>query len=91
MCNKGPGYDRTHWGRVTHICVSGLTIIVPDNGLSPDQRHAITWTNAWILFIRTLGTNFREILSEIYAFSIEKMYLTMALRNEGIFFSASMC
>ena len=25
----------THWGRVTHIFVSKLTIICPDNGLSP--------------------------------------------------------
>ena len=25
----------THWGRVTHICVSELTIIGSDNGLSP--------------------------------------------------------
>ena len=26
----------THWGRVTHLCVSKLTIIGSDNGLSPD-------------------------------------------------------
>ena len=35
----------THWGRVTHICVSKLVIIGSDNGLSPDQRQAIIWTN----------------------------------------------
>ena len=35
----------THWGRVTHICVSKLTIIGSDNGLSPDRRQAIIWTN----------------------------------------------
>ena len=28
----------THWGRATHICVSKLTIIVSDNGLSPGRR-----------------------------------------------------
>ena len=39
----------THWGRVTHICVSKLTIIGSDNGLSPDQRQATTWTNDGIL------------------------------------------
>ena len=27
----------THWGRVTHICVGNLTIIVSDNGLSPGR------------------------------------------------------
>ena len=40
-----------HWGRVTHICVSKLTIIGSDNGLSPGRRHAIIWTNARILLI----------------------------------------
>ena len=41
----------THWGRVTHICVGNLTIIGPDNGLSPNRRQAIFWTNAGILLI----------------------------------------
>ena len=36
----------THWGRVAHICVSKLTIIGSDNGLSPGRRQAIIWTNA---------------------------------------------
>ena len=39
------------WGRVTHICVGKLTIIVSDNGLSPGRRQAIIWTNAGILLI----------------------------------------
>ena len=32
----------THWGRVTHICISDLTIIGSNNGLSPEQRQGIT-------------------------------------------------
>ena len=28
----------THWGRVMHICVSKLTIIGSDKGLSPGQQ-----------------------------------------------------
>ena len=68
----------THWGRVTHICVSKLTIIGSDNGLSPGRRQAIIWTNAGILLIRTLGTNFSEILSKIRAFSLKKMHLKMS-------------
>ena len=36
----------THWGRVTHVCDSKLTIISSDNGMSPDLRQAIVWTNA---------------------------------------------
>ena len=54
----------THWGWVTHICVSKLTIIASDNGLSPGRRQAIIWTNAGILSIGPLGTNFSEILIE---------------------------
>ena len=51
----------THWGRVTHICVSKLTIIGADNGLSPDRRQAIIRTNVGILFIWDIGTNFNGI------------------------------
>ena len=51
-----------HWGRVTHIYVSKLTIIGSDNGLSPGRRQVIIWTNAEILIIAPLGTNFSEIL-----------------------------
>ena len=68
----------THWGRVTHICVSKLTTIGSDNGLSPGRRQAIIWTNAGILLIQTLGTNFSEILREIYTFSFKKMHLKMS-------------
>ena len=67
----------THWGRVTHICVSELTIIGSDNGLSPGRRQAIIWTNAGTLLIRTLGTNFSEILGKINSFSFKKMHLKM--------------
>ena len=48
----------THWGRVTHICVGELTIIVADNGLSPGRRQVIIWTNAVILIKGPYGTNF---------------------------------
>ena len=29
------------WGRVTYICISNLTIIGSDNGLSPGQHQTI--------------------------------------------------
>ena len=67
----------THWGRVTHICVNKLIIIGSDNGLSPGRRQAIIWTNAGILLIGPLGTNFSEILIEILTFSFKKMHLKM--------------
>ena len=67
-----------HWGRVTHICVGELTIIGSDNGLSPERRQAITWTNAGILLIGPVGTNFSEILIEIQTFSLNKIRLKMS-------------
>ena len=68
----------THWGRVTHICVSKLTIISSDNDLSPNRRQAIIWTNAGILLIGPLGTNFGEIWIEIQIFSFRKMHWKMS-------------
>ena len=63
---------------MTHIWVSKLTIIGADNGLSPGRRQAIIWSNAGILLIRTLGTNFSEIFSGIHAFSFTKKHLKMS-------------
>ena len=68
----------THWGRVMHICVGNLTIIGSDNGLSPGRRQAIIWTNAGILLIGPLATNFSEILIGIQTFSIKKMHSKMS-------------
>ena len=62
---------------MTHICVSELTIIGSDNGLSPGRRQAITWTNDEILLIGSLGTNFSQILIKIYTFSFKKMHWKM--------------
>ena len=59
---------------MTHICVSNPTIIGSDNGLSPSRRQAIIGTNAGILLIQPLGTNFSEMLIEIYIFSLKKMH-----------------
>ena len=68
----------THWGRVTHICVGKLTIIGSDNGLSPGRRQAIIWTNAGILLMEPLGTNFSDILIGIKIFLFKKMRLKMS-------------
>ena len=68
-------WSLTHWGQVTHICVSKLTIIGSDNGSSPERCQANIWTNAGILLIGTLGTNFSEILSEIHTSYFKKMHL----------------
>ena len=68
----------THWGRVTHICVSKPTNIGSDNGLSPGRRQAIIWTNAVILLIGPLVTNFNETSIEIHIFSFKKIYLKLS-------------
>ena len=68
----------TYWGRVTHICVSRQTIIGSDNGLPPGRRQAIIWTNAGILLIGPLGTNFTENLIEILTCSFTKIRLKVS-------------
>ena len=68
----------THWGRVTHICVSELTITGSDNGLSPGRRQAIIWNNAGLFLIEPLGTNVREISIGIQTFTSKKMHLNMS-------------
>ena len=68
----------THWDRVTHICVGKLTTIGSDNGLSPEWRQAIIWTNTGILLIEPYGTNFSEILIAILTFSFTKMSLKVS-------------
>ena len=73
-----PLYSLTHWGRVTHICVSKLTIIGSDNGLSPDRRQAIIRTSAGILSIRPLGTKLSEILIAFHIFSFKKIHMKMS-------------
>ena len=71
------GSQLTHWGQVTHTCISKLTILGSDNGLSPGWRQAIIWTNTGILLIKPFGTNFSEILIEIHTFSFKKMHLKL--------------
>ena len=60
--------------------VSKLTIIGSDNGLSPDRRQAIIWTNDGLLLIGPLRTNFSGsgILIEIHTFPFKNMHLKMS-------------
>ena len=72
---RGSYWSRlTHRGRVTQICVSKLTINGSNNGLSPGRSQANIWTNDGKFLIRSLGTNFSEILIEIDIFSFKKMH-----------------
>ena len=67
----------THWGRVTHICVGKLITIGSDNGLSPDRRQAIIWTNAGLLSIGPLRTYFSENSITMQQYSLRKMHVKM--------------
>ena len=76
---------------MTYICIGKLTNIDLDNGLSPERRQAIIWTNVGILLIGHLGTNFSEHVIEIQTFWLKKMRLKMSSAKGGHFVWASMC
>ena len=80
----------THWDRATHICVSILTIIGSDNGLSPGRHQAIIWTNGGKLLIGPLGTNFSQIVIWIFHFHSRKCVWKCLLENGDNLVSASM-
>ena len=63
---------------MTHLCVSKLTNIGPDSGLLPGRPQNIIWTNVGMVLIGPLGTNFGEIVIEIYTFSFKKMHLKLS-------------
>ena len=84
-----PSYELnglTHWGRMTHICVSKLTISGLGDGLSPGRHQAIISTNAGILLIWPIGTNFNEISIRNQTFSFKKMHLKMSSAKWRPFF-----
>ena len=61
-----------------HTCIRQLTSIGSDNGLLPGRRQAVIKTNAGILLIWPLGTNFSEIFIEMQPFLLNKMHLKMS-------------
>ena len=65
---------------MTHICVSKLTIIGSDNGLSPGRHQAFIWTNAGILLILTWGQiSVKSCAKFIYIIYVyKKMHLKMS-------------
>ena len=82
----------THWGRATHICVSEITIIGTDNGLSPGRHQAIIWINAGLLQIGHLGKASMIFFIKTHTFSLKKIHLIMSPGKLRPFLvSASMC
>ena len=76
-------------GKIKHLTWHDL-IIGSGNGLSPGQRQTIILTNAGILLIRILGTNFSESLSPIHTFSLKKMHLNIIVWEMAIL-SRTLC
>ena len=79
MCLEMTNLNSLRLSMHIHVRVSKLTTIVSDNGLLPALCQANIWTNAGILLTGPLGTNFSEILIEIYTFSVKKMHLMAIL------------
>ena len=77
----------THWDRLKYICASKITIIGSDNGLC----QAIILTNDVILLSGPFGTNFSDILLEIYIFSFKKCIWKCCQEIGGHVVSASIC
>ena len=71
----------THLPLVLHICISELGHTGSGNGLWPLWHQAITWTNAGLFSIRSLGTNFSEIRIGILSFSFENYIWNCCLPN----------
>ena len=69
------------WNDTTKSSGIQLTLkfsIIIGNGLLPVRRQAITWTNAGLLSIGSLGTNFSEPQIKMKNFSLMKMHLKMS-------------
>ena len=69
-------------GRVTHICVSKLDSIGSDVACS-GTRHVLT--NAGLLSIGPLGTNFSEIQSNYLNFHSEKTHVKISSVTRRLF------
>ena len=86
----------THRGNLTHICIGDLTIIVSDNGLSPNRRQAIFWTEVGILFRYRLDIHsYRRHLIKWLSLMIYIFYKMLMLKmlnvNECIFWCVCVC
>ena len=61
------------WSKHDLIYIFSHYLSPPTDSTSPSRPQAIIWTNAGILLIGPLGTNFSEIFIKITTFSFKKM------------------
>ena len=90
-CHVPYKHKLTHWGRVTHICISNLTIIGSDKGLSPCRRQAIIWTNAEIMLTGPSGTNTQWNLSRNSCIFIQENAFENAIWKIAAILSRPQC
>ena len=74
-----------------HICVSKLTTIGSDNGLSPGRRWAVIWTNAGILFVGPFWTNLSDTITEIQTFFTDENVVENVVCEMAAIFSRTQC
>ena len=67
-----------YWGRMTHLCISKLSLHCFKWWLSPDRRQTVIWTNVDLLLIEHVGTNFREVWIRIQHFLLKKINLKVS-------------
>ena len=70
--------ELTHLPKCHMYAAVNQVSIGSNNGLSPIQCQAIIWTNAGLLSIGPLGTNFSAILIKTQNFSFTKMHLKIS-------------
>ena len=71
----------THWGRVTHICVSKLTIIGSDNGLSPGRRRGHYLNQWWNIVNSNLRNKLQWNPRQNSFIFIQKMHLKLSVKG----------
>ena len=85
MASLGPN-ELTHLPQCRIYTSVNWVCIGSGNGLSPVRRQAIIWTNAGLLWIGLLGTNFNAIWISILSFSFqENVFENVACQNGGHF------
>ena len=89
MCSTR-GDELTHWGRVTHICVSKLIVIGSDNGLSPGwPRHYLN--QCWNIVNWTLGNKLQWNFNRNYSSFIQENVFESAVCDTAAILSRPQC
>ena len=67
-----------------HTCISRLTVIGPENGLSPGRHQAIIWTNAGMLLTEPVRTTSVKYNRSSFIFIQENAFENVVSEMESI-------